>query len=150
MGERTLTFRGKPRKPINSLSPTLPQHSGVASPSSLILTGNGIAGAVKGKKKPRGARLRMRFDRDGKSKVMELDKRAIIRHAKFLARDLRILSPLFSQSSNILGRSHFTVNDSNGFSNPDLERKKKGEGRRERERIRKRKKRMSKKRKEKG
>ncbi|GLU12162.1 hypothetical protein SLE2022_288640 [Rubroshorea leprosula] len=104
MGERTLTFRGKPRKPINSLSPTLPQPNGVASPSSLIVTGNGIVGAVKGKKKPGGARLWMRFDKDGKSEVMELEKRTIIKHARILSRDLRILSLLFSQPSNILGR----------------------------------------------
>ncbi|GLT39979.1 hypothetical protein SLA2020_141430 [Shorea laevis] len=109
MGKRTLTFRGKPRKPEKAPSPALPQLSGVASPSSLILTGNGIAGAVKGKKKAGGARLWMRFDRDGKSEVVELDKSTIIRRAGIPARDLRILGPVFSQSSNILAREKAMV-----------------------------------------
>ncbi|GKV21230.1 hypothetical protein SLEP1_g31227 [Rubroshorea leprosula] len=109
MGKRTLTIRGKPRKPVKAPSPTLPQPSGVASPSSLILTGNGITGAVKGKKKAVGARLWMRFDRDGKSEVVELDKSTIIRRAGIPARDLRILGPLFSQSSNILAREKAMV-----------------------------------------
>ena len=57
----------------------------------------------KGKKKTGGARLWMRLDRSGRHELMELDKNAIIRRASIPARDLRILGPIFSHSSNILG-----------------------------------------------
>ncbi|KAK8948142.1 putative magnesium transporter MRS2-G [Platanthera guangdongensis] len=61
------------------------------------------AGA-KGAKKKAGSRLWMRFDRTGQSEVAELDKNAIIRWTSIPTRDLRILGPIFSQSSNIIAR----------------------------------------------
>lgn len=60
-------------------------------------------GCAKGAKKKAGARLWMRFDRTGQSEVLECDKSVIIKRAGIPARDLRILGPVFSQSSNILG-----------------------------------------------
>lgn len=60
---------------------------------------------TKAKKKTGGARLWMRFDRSGKSELVEWEKNTIIRHAAIPARDLRILGPVFSHSSNILGNS---------------------------------------------
>ncbi|KAH9685333.1 Magnesium transporter MRS2-4 [Citrus sinensis] len=73
---------------------------------------NAIAGAVsaatgKGKKKAGGARLWMRFDFTGKSELVECDKSVIIERAGIPARDLRILGPVFSHSSNILGNFIF-------------------------------------------
>ncbi|KAF6139400.1 hypothetical protein GIB67_026242 [Kingdonia uniflora] len=58
--------------------------------------------AKPNKKKAAGARLWIKFDRFGQSEVHEWDKNAIIRRASIPARDLRILGPVFSQSSNIL------------------------------------------------
>lgn len=65
--------------------------------------GGGGGSVVKGKKKAGGARLWMRFDRFGASELVECDKNAIIKRAAIPARDLRILGPVFSHSSSILG-----------------------------------------------
>ncbi|KAM6554260.1 hypothetical protein CsatB_015022 [Cannabis sativa] len=67
------------------------------------------AGGVKGKKKTGGARLWMRFDRSGQSELVECDKNTIIRRASIPPRDLRILGPIFSHSSNILAREKAMV-----------------------------------------
>lgn len=45
----------------------------------------------------------MRFGRAGLSELFEYDKGAIVRWVSIPARDLRILGPLFSNSSIILG-----------------------------------------------
>lgn len=58
-------------------------------------------------KKKTGARLWIRFDRAGQSEVLELEKSAIIKRAAIPSRDLRILGPVFSHSSNILGKFLF-------------------------------------------
>ena len=81
--------------------PLLPPQirGGAASPPN----NNNCSLVGKGKKKTGGARLWMRLDRSGRHELMELDKNAIIRRASIPARDLRILGPIFSHSSNILG-----------------------------------------------
>ncbi|XP_019169174.1 PREDICTED: magnesium transporter MRS2-4-like isoform X2 [Ipomoea nil] len=61
------------------------------------------------KKKAGGTRLWMRFDRAGQSELIECDKGAIIKRASVPARDLRILGPIFSHSSNILAREKAIV-----------------------------------------
>ncbi|KAJ3669412.1 hypothetical protein LUZ60_011362 [Juncus effusus] len=68
-------------------------------------------GAVSSKagKKKTGARLWMKFDRTGESEILECDKNMIIKTAGIPARDLRILGPVFSQSSNILAREKAMV-----------------------------------------
>ena len=66
-----------------------------------MIGGGGAAG--KGKKKAAGARLWMRFDTMGISELVEYDKSMIIRRASITARDLRILGPIFSHTSTILG-----------------------------------------------
>lgn len=84
---------------------------GLSLPSPLNNNGsgggeNGASAMVvsKGKKKTIGAaRLWMRFDRFGQSELVECDKSTIIRRTSIPPRDLRILGPLFSHSSNILG-----------------------------------------------
>lgn len=63
-----------------------------------------VSAGAKGPKKKAGSRLWMRFDRTGQSEVTELDKNAIIRRASIPTRDLRILGPIFSHSSNIIAR----------------------------------------------
>ncbi|KAG0459134.1 hypothetical protein HPP92_022262 [Vanilla planifolia] len=69
----------------------------VASQAEVVPVGG------KGVKKKAGSRLWMRFDRTGKSEVVELHKSTIMKMASIPARDLRILGPVFSHSSNILG-----------------------------------------------
>lgn len=75
--------------------------------AEIALPGGGsssaAAGTSKAKKKTGGARLWMKFDRNGQSETTEWDKSAIIKRVSIPARDLRILGPLFSHSSNILG-----------------------------------------------
>ncbi|PKI53038.1 hypothetical protein CRG98_026618 [Punica granatum] len=51
----------------------------------------------------------MRFDRAGQSELFECEKSAIVRRASIPARDLRILGPVFSHSSNILARDKAMV-----------------------------------------
>ncbi|ERN15081.1 hypothetical protein AMTR_s00056p00049330 [Amborella trichopoda] len=62
-----------------------------------------------GKKKGGGARLWMTLDGNGRSEVVEWDKSAIMKRVSIPARDLRILGPVFSQSSNILARGKAMV-----------------------------------------
>ncbi|KFK44735.1 hypothetical protein AALP_AA1G296100 [Arabis alpina] len=60
-------------------------------------------------RKTGGARLWMRFGRTGAMEVKECDKTTIIEHTSIPARDLRILGPVFSHSSNILAREKAIV-----------------------------------------
>jgi magnesium transporter len=71
------------------------------APDTAAAAGGLVSGKV-GKKKA-GARLWMRLDRWGSSEIVELDKASVIRRAGVPPRDLRILGPVFSHSSNILG-----------------------------------------------
>ncbi|CAM8904193.1 unnamed protein product [Rhodiola kirilowii] len=64
---------------------------------------------AKAKKKTAGARLWMRFDKSGETEVLECDKSAILKRVAIPARDLRILGPVFSHSSNILAREKAMV-----------------------------------------
>ncbi|XP_044488637.1 magnesium transporter MRS2-4-like [Mangifera indica] len=77
-----------------------------ASAQSMISGGSVPAVAAKGKKK---ARLWMRFDFSGKWEIVECDKGVIIERAGIPARDLRILGPVFSHSSNIHAREKAIV-----------------------------------------
>ncbi|XP_022922716.1 magnesium transporter MRS2-4-like [Cucurbita moschata] len=109
--------RCRPKKAAQSSLSPLPQpppQTGVCSPpinnNGSGLVGGGGGGAMgKVKKKAGGARLWMRLDRWGQTELIEWDKSAIIRRAAIPARDLRILGPVFSQSSNILAREKAMV-----------------------------------------
>lgn len=93
----TTTRRRKTTKKAGEsplLQPSPPQHDD-GTPVAVALT--------KPKKKAGGARLWMSFDKNGESEVFECDKSTIIKRAGIPARDLRILGPVFSNSSNILG-----------------------------------------------
>ena len=61
------------------------------------------ASTSKGKKIVGVARLWMKFDKFGESELTEWDKSSMIKRVGIPARDLRILGPVFSHSSNILG-----------------------------------------------
>ncbi|XP_061365742.1 magnesium transporter MRS2-4-like isoform X2 [Gastrolobium bilobum] len=100
MGKRSLSFsfrRSTPRRRH--------KHAAVPPPG---VSGSPVA-VSSSKKKTGGARLWMRFDRSGRSELMELDKNTIIRQASIPARDLRILGPIFSHSSTILAREKAMV-----------------------------------------
>lgn len=117
MGKTPFSFRrsASRRRPKKTAAPppppSPPQHpyaaGFAASPDDnnrlIAAAAAGSSALTKAKKKTGGARLWMRFDRSGRSELVELEKNAIIRHAAIPARDLRILGPVFSHSSNILG-----------------------------------------------
>lgn len=108
---RRLCLRRRSKKKLEP--PPSPAPPSMGASSAPTAAQNAIAGAVsaatgKGKKKAGGARLWMRFDFTGKSELVECDKSVIIERAGVPARDLRILGPVFSHSSNILG--DFIVN----------------------------------------
>ncbi|TQE07421.1 hypothetical protein C1H46_007074 [Malus baccata] len=120
--KRSSSIRRRPKKfigPPPSPFPSSPQPIRSPPPSNNVNINNtntnnnnnslnavvAGCGGVKGKKKAGGARLWMRFDRFGGSELVECDKNAIIRRAAIPARDLRILGPVFSHSSSILGGS---------------------------------------------
>ncbi|KAI4296215.1 hypothetical protein L6164_036191 [Bauhinia variegata] len=91
-------------------SPSAQQPLALSSPNNNANNSLIAGGAVgKAKKKAAGARLWMRFDRSGRSELVEWDKNSIISRAAIPARDLRILGPVFSHSSNILAREKAMV-----------------------------------------
>ena len=107
MGKGKLTFRR--RKKASPPSPPQRVLEIEASTSTAVAVNNNnstIAAGSKaaGKKKAGGAaRLWMRFDMAGQSELIECDKSVIIKRVSIPARDLRILGPIFSHSSSILG-----------------------------------------------
>ncbi|CAH9116898.1 unnamed protein product [Cuscuta epithymum] len=88
---------GTPQRP-----PRATDHSSGNGSGNLIAPNVGPSKTAK--KKAGGSRLWMRFDRMGQSELMECDKSSIIKRASVPTRDLRILGPIFSQSSSILAR----------------------------------------------
>ncbi|KDP38809.1 hypothetical protein JCGZ_04966 [Jatropha curcas] len=102
-----VTVPAPPPLPLRASSPTqqLIDGSGNTNNNSLIAASTG----GKPKKKAGGARLWMRFDKFGNSELMECDKSTIIKRVAIPARDLRILGPVFSHSSNILAREKAMV-----------------------------------------
>ncbi|CAL5399303.1 unnamed protein product [Camellia sinensis] len=56
-----------------------------------------------------GSRSWIKIDQSGNSKMLELDKAAVMRHCSLPARDLRLLDPLFIYPSTILGRENAIV-----------------------------------------
>ncbi|XP_038890448.1 magnesium transporter MRS2-4 [Benincasa hispida] len=114
---RRSSSRRRPKKAVQSSPSSSPQPPPQISTNSPPINnnGNGLVGGGGGgavgkvKKKAGGARLWMRLDRWGQSELSEWDKNAIIRRAAIPARDLRILGPVFSHSSNILAREKAMV-----------------------------------------
>lgn len=111
MGEGNLSFRRltsiRHRKKRTAAKDEAESSLISSSPPPTPITPAAVVG--KGKKKAIGARLWMRFDRTGAMEVVECDKSTIIKRASVPARDLRILGPVFSHSSNILAREKAIV-----------------------------------------
>ena len=61
------------------------------------------------KKKPAGSRSWILMDASGQGTVLDVDKYAIMHRVQIHARDLRILDPLLSYPSTILGREKAIV-----------------------------------------
>ena len=70
--------------------------------------GSGFPG-LKKRGHSHGNRSWIKIDRDGNSKILELDKATIMRHCSLPSRDLRLLDPLFIYPSTILGREKAIV-----------------------------------------
>nr|DAD35047.1 TPA_asm: hypothetical protein HUJ06_005687 [Nelumbo nucifera] len=68
--------------------------------------GFGLSGL---KKRGHGSRSWIRIDRNGNSKILDLDKTTIMRRCSLPGRDLRLLDPLFIYPSTILGREKAIV-----------------------------------------
>ncbi|XP_014510591.1 magnesium transporter MRS2-4 [Vigna radiata var. radiata] len=123
MGKSSFSFRRsvsrrrtkKTTAPPPRRSPPQPPYAAgiTASPDGAanngLVAGAGASALTKVKKKTGSARLWMRFDRSGRSELVEWEKNAIVHHAAIPARDLRILGPVFSHSSNILAREKAMV-----------------------------------------
>lgn len=114
MGKNSFSFRRrrKPPPPPPLQPPPSIEIVPKTDDSSAAASAAAAAGAStsKGKKKiGGGARLWMKFDKNGNSELMEWDKTSIIKRVGIPPRDLRILGPLFSHSSNILARERAMV-----------------------------------------
>ncbi|EEF31700.1 magnesium transporter MRS2-4 [Ricinus communis] len=111
---RRLKKKSGPPSPPTPAPPPPPPFGAASPPQQQLVEANNInsSNLIVGKvvkKKAGGARLWMRFDRLGNSELMECDKSVIIKRVSIPARDLRILGPLFSHSSNILAREKAMV-----------------------------------------
>ena len=98
-----LQYKKKEKETETELQPLDPSSNPNPNPNPSSSTSTANA---KSKKKT-GSRLWMRFDRTGHSELLECDKSAILKRVSIPARDLRILGPVFSHSSNILGMNPF-------------------------------------------
>ncbi|WOK98769.1 magnesium transporter MRS2-G isoform X1 [Canna indica] len=119
-GKKAFSFfskkgRSTKRMEMQPIPSPVANHFLAKSNSAAVADGSGSAAVAahshggKSAKKKTGSRLWMRFDCAGQSEVLELGKSAIIKRAGIPSRDLRILGPLFSQSSNILARERAMV-----------------------------------------
>ncbi|KAF6163116.1 hypothetical protein GIB67_013815 [Kingdonia uniflora] len=61
------------------------------------------------KKRGQASRSWIRNNDNGNSMILELDKATLTRHCSLLARDLRLLDPIFIYPSTILGREREIV-----------------------------------------
>ncbi|KAI3990891.1 hypothetical protein MKX01_026075 [Papaver californicum] len=119
MGKGSLSFSRKILRRRNKKSTKMqPQqthnnnnnnNNNINSNPNSNLVGAVPTSSAKPKKKTGNARLWMKFSQFGESEISKLDKSAIIKRVSIPARDLRILGPVFSQSSNILAREKAMV-----------------------------------------
>ncbi|KAJ3696466.1 hypothetical protein LUZ61_000171 [Rhynchospora tenuis] len=110
-GKKPLAFLSRKLRLTKQSELLLSPVSGQPSPinTSAKATPSVKGAGFKSVKKKTGSRLWMRFDRTGQSEILECDKSMIIRWTGIPARDLRVLGPIFSQSSNILAREKAIV-----------------------------------------
>lgn len=94
--------------------PSIPSKSGLAPPEEdhdpARPNGSvGVGGAAGIRKKGTGVRAWLLLDTTGQAQVVEAGKHAIMRRTGLPARDLRILDPLLSYPSTVLGRERAIV-----------------------------------------
>ncbi|KAK1288571.1 Magnesium transporter MRS2-4 [Acorus calamus] len=114
MGKGRLSFPGRFRRPNKNNNHNItaaaaaelqPLHPPPATSESVSAAATTTTPAKGAKKKAGGSKLWLRLDGvSGRSELVEFDKSAILRRVSIPARDLRILGPVFSESSNILAR----------------------------------------------
>ena len=91
--------------------PPIPSKSGIAptEDDSDPIRPTGAVGAAGIRKKGTGIRAWLLLDATGQAQVVEAGKHAIMRRTGLPARDLRILDPLLSYPSTVLGRERAIV-----------------------------------------
>ncbi|EYU38670.1 hypothetical protein MIMGU_mgv1a021974mg, partial [Erythranthe guttata] len=102
------TMRGTPPQPLKqTAAPPLPEEDGSGEPLLRASTGVIIGGGLR--KKAAGVRPWLLLDSTGQAQVVEAGKHSIMRRTGLPARDLRILDPLLSYPSTVLGRERAIV-----------------------------------------
>ncbi|KAK6152276.1 hypothetical protein DH2020_014911 [Rehmannia glutinosa] len=99
-----------PPPPKQAAPPPQPEDDGTGEPLLRPTTGGtgvGIGGVLR--KKAAGVRPWLLLDSTGQAQVVEAGKHAIMRRTGLPARDLRILDPLLSYPSTVLGRERAIV-----------------------------------------
>ncbi|KAL9150197.1 hypothetical protein ABFS82_12G154000 [Erythranthe guttata] len=101
-------MRGTPPQPLKqTAAPPLPEEDGSGEPLLRASTGVIIGGGLR--KKAAGVRPWLLLDSTGQAQVVEAGKHSIMRRTGLPARDLRILDPLLSYPSTVLGRERAIV-----------------------------------------
>lgn len=83
--------------------------AGAEMAAAVVVAGEAAAAAGAGGKKRGASRSWILFDAAGEERVLDADKYAIMHRVDINARDLRILDPLLSYPSTILGRERAIV-----------------------------------------
>lgn len=81
----------------------------MVQPETETTSGDGGVGMLVKKKGTASARSWISIDSDVNETIMDIDKYAIMHRVQIHARDLRILDPLLSYPSTILGRERAIV-----------------------------------------
>lgn len=102
-------MRGDPPRPPKTAAPPPPEagEGGAGEPLLRPTTGGACAGVPR--KKGAWVRAWLLVDSNGEAHVVEAGKHAIMRRTGIPARDLRILDPVLSYPSTILGRERAIV-----------------------------------------
>lgn len=102
-------MRGDPPRPPKTAAPPPPEAGEGGAGEPLLRPTTGGAGAGVPRKKGAWVRAWLLVDSNGEAHVVEAGKHAIMRRTGIPARDLRILDPVLSYPSTILGRERAIV-----------------------------------------